>query len=281
MCSHKRRVLYLYNGGTKSMVNLSSVTQARLNQVGGLDTTYVRVSGDYIFYTLQGEGPSIGVPAVFLRTQGCNLRCKFSESECDSSYTWNPDVEGFRESRSCSAYDLIKEISRYDCHLLVITGGEPMLQQLALIKLIKGLDAIGKITRIEIETNASIPVTAAFEEMMNATSIDICFNCSPKLENSGNDLRSSINPDALGWFCNQPHAIFKFVAANPFDLELVDKFLSCVPLIDKHHVFIMPEGVTIETLQNNMKSMAEHIKNRGWRLAPRLQFYIWGNTRRT
>ena len=71
-----------------------------------------------VFHSIQGEGRLAGVPSVFVRTSGCNLRCWF----CDTPYTsWRPEGE----QRSLD--QLIEEVANFDCEHVVITGGEPML----------------------------------------------------------------------------------------------------------------------------------------------------------
>jgi len=71
-----------------------------------------------IFFSVQGEGPGIGKPAVFLRLSGCNLKCAW----CDTKYTWHG-------GKMMTEPTVLKEIKRYPCKRLVVTGGEPLLQQ--------------------------------------------------------------------------------------------------------------------------------------------------------
>ena len=85
-----------------------------------------------IFYSLQGEGASIGVPTVFLRLATCNLTCTW----CDTRYTW--DWQGYdydKEVMSLPVEDVEKRVLEFGCPRLVITGGEPMMQQKALASL--------------------------------------------------------------------------------------------------------------------------------------------------
>src|SRR3989338_8409922 len=78
-----------------------------------------------VFYSIQGEGLNAGVPAIFVRFGNCNLKCSW----CDTKYTWHPD---FRDNYEENLPELFKNIKKYQCKHIVITGGEPMLQQDAI-----------------------------------------------------------------------------------------------------------------------------------------------------
>ncbi|MFH1410009.1 MAG: 7-carboxy-7-deazaguanine synthase QueE, partial [Patescibacteria group bacterium] len=98
-----------------------------------------------IFHSIQGEGPNLGRPSVFLRLGGCNLACSW----CDSKFTWNPEIS---DNKVATINEVVKKIKSFPCKHLVITGGEPMLQQdkiTAILKKLPGYTA-------EIETNGSI-----------------------------------------------------------------------------------------------------------------------------
>jgi organic radical activating enzyme len=130
-----------------------------------------RVEGDgntldvhSIFYTIQGEGPYTGHPAVFLRLAGCNLQCP----GCDTDYTTNRETLSIQE--------IIARIERSFAHvaktvkpLIVITGGEPLRQNLVLL-----LRQIKRYYRVQIETNGTLAIDnpTAFEN------VDVV--CSPK-----------------------------------------------------------------------------------------------------
>ena len=127
-----------------------------------------------IFHSLQGEGHSIGTPTVFLRLAHCNLTCSW----CDTKYTWDwANYDPKREVLTLPVDEIEERILGYGCPHLVITGGEPMMQQEALAPLALSLNERG--FHVEVETNGTLAPNA---EMANAVSQ---WNVSPKLTNSG------------------------------------------------------------------------------------------------
>src|ERR1700720_4245091 len=144
--------------------------------------------------TIQGEGPSTGMPCMFLRTAGCQLSCSF----CDTPYTWNwvgtkfSHPEKYRredEIHRMTMDEVLAKLKISPVCALVISGGEPMLQQRALLPLVGLLQAAS--WRIEIETNGAVMPRADF--IGNIDQI----NCSPKLSNSGDSLFRRIKPEPL------------------------------------------------------------------------------------
>lgn len=203
-----------------------------------------------IFYSIQGEGINIGKPAIFLRLAGCHLRCIW----CDSKYTWN-----FKSGKAMSTAEIIKKIKKYPCRHLVITGGEPLIQQNALIELLKKLSNY----YVEIETSGSLPTH--INEYINH------YNCSPKLSNSKNQTIK------LGKF---PHekTYYKFVVDKISDIKEIKSFIRRHRLPLKN-VILMPQGVRQRELAKKTKWLAEICKKENLRFTPRLHIEIWGNKR--
>lgn len=231
----------------------------------------LRVSGDKVFYTLQGEGPSMGAPASFLRLHNCNLKCSW----CDAWYTWNTDsAEFWTESVLWTIEETRKNIaSSWGCgnsdipRKLVITGGEPLIQQQGIEQLVTDM----KDWSIEIETNGTI--------LPSEYLIDRCqFNCSPKLSNSGNQIQRRIRADVL-IALNQANTNFKFVVRDEDDVEEVDADFIRSFSLDPQKIILMPEGVTMEEVAENAKKIVELVKKKGYRLLNRLQCDIWGARR--
>ena len=95
-----------------------------------------------IFYSIQGESTYVGLPCIFIRLTYCNLRCTW----CDSEYT-------FKDGQDMSIPEIISTISNYNCNLVQVTGGEPLVQK-NCIELLKRLDA--NDYQILLETGGSL-----------------------------------------------------------------------------------------------------------------------------
>jgi len=201
-----------------------------------------------IFYSIQGEGPNAGKPAVFLRLAGCNFKCKW----CDTKHA-------LRVSAKCEVPSaiILKKIKKYKCKHLVITGGEPTLQQDGLVELLKNLSDY----YVEIETNGSIPLKKQFEHTLRLRSGQV--NCSPKLKNSGN------KPYPLQIKPANKKAIYKFVVAKKSDLKEIENYIKSNK-IPKDRVWLMPEGVNKKIVQERSKWIIEICKKNGYNFSSRL-----------
>jgi organic radical activating enzyme len=234
------------------------------------------LSGDLVFYTLQGEGPSIGKPAVFIRLHMCNLACKFENGQiCDAWYTWNKNSEEYwTEHANISFDDLFEKINKFNCDRLVFTGGEPLMQQDNIRKFLEKISNYRQ-WQIEIETNGTLLPLDYFK--YNRSNVQI--NCSPKLLSSGNPRNRAINTSILTQLCYEYNTNFKFVATSLKDFDEIEHLCKIINA-PKEKIYIMPEGTSPEILTKRMVEFVEEIKNRGWNLTPRLQCFIWGNKRR-
>jgi 7-carboxy-7-deazaguanine synthase len=215
--------------------------------------------------TFQGEGPSAGTPALFIRLSRCNLSCTW----CDTRYTWDWErYDPRQESARRRPSDLAAWALAYPPELVVITGGEPLLQQAALLPLAGELLADGK--RIEIETNGTIIPDPAL------LTGHVQFNVSPKLANSGLAEARRIVAPALRAFGASGRAAFKFVARDAADLAeigvLAQRF--CIS-----PVYVMPEGRTAGQLLHVTQALAGEIAARGWHLTQRLHILAFGDRR--
>jgi 7-carboxy-7-deazaguanine synthase len=220
-----------------------------------------------VFHSIQGEGRLAGVPSVFVRTSGCNLRCWF----CDTPYTsWHPEGE---ERTLESVYD---EVAGYGCRHVVITGGEPMLVR-DVTPLTCRLRAAGHHITIETAGTIDLPVEA---DLMSI---------SPKLAGSTpQDHRWSARHEARR---HQPEVIrrlirdydyqLKFVIDEPGDVADVVHWLTEFPTVPADRVYLMAQATDREQLCEKSRWLAEIVKSHGWRLSPRLHVELWGNTRGT
>lgn len=226
-------------------------------------TTTLRVS-EIFGPTFQGEGPSTGRLATFLRLGGCNLDCSW----CDTPYTW--DWERYDRDAEVTSmpieavYDRLNEAPG----MLVVTGGEPTIQATALAAL------IGLLTprRIEVETNGThLPDPLLHNQL-------VYFNVSPKLANSGIKYERRIKPSALAYYADEARAVFKFVVAEPGDLEEIDLLVDTFG-IDPARLWVMPEGTDPGIILVRARWLADKVLARGWNMTLRSHTLIWGATR--
>lgn len=218
-------------------------------------TNHLRVSE--IFLSLQGEGPSAGVPAHFVRLQGCDVGCHW----CDSKYTW--DFAGGRQLAIEEILERARALGEAD--LLVITGGEPLVQT-AVDRLIER--ALELWHRVEVETSG-----IARPRLHHAR---LAYNVSPKLP-SATPRWSDSWCHARAWVA-EPNATFKIVVGDPPDLEDARRLLADHS-IPAARVLLMPEGMTDETIRARAVELAEACKRHGYRLSPRLHIWMWGARR--
>jgi len=230
-----------------------------------------------IFASLQGEGPSTGRPSTFVRLSRCNLACQW----CDTAYTWRfegdnrPHRDDAAFERKANQITLSEEqvaarIAALAPDRLVITGGEPLLQGAALARLVALLPAM----HIEIETNGTVPPHAALDPLVHQ------YNVSPKLSHSGNPADLALIPERLAAWATDPRAYFKFVVANPSDVEEVAALQSAYAIAPER-LFLMPEGRSSDILRDRSAWLAEICAARGWRFTDRLHIHLWGDTRGT
>lgn len=233
----------------------------------------LKLSGDAFFYTLQGEGPTMGYPATFVRLHVCNLKCSW----CDAWYTWNPHTEEFwtemRDVPIKEAAQQIHAVWAADAKAtprVIWTGGEPLIQRKQLDIAAQELLKLDRRYKFEIETNGTLMPTPW--QLKRAR-----FNCSPKLNNSDNRDGSRLKPKILKAI-NEAESSFKFVCMTEQDLDEIEKDFA--PHIDHDKIIIMPQGITEEEVSMNAKRLAEPCKERGLRLMPRLQNICWDGARR-
>ena len=230
-----------------------------------------------IFASLQGEGPSAGRPVAFLRLSRCNLACQW----CDTAYTWHFTGDE-RPHRSGETYDrkanqltlseaeVAERIAALGQDRLVITGGEPMLQAGALATL---LELLPDMT-VEIETNGTVAAPPRLDVRIDQ------YNVSPKLAHSGNPAGLALLPERLDAYATDTRAFFKFVIAQPGDIEEV------LALKERYrfrpgHVFLMPEGTDSATIRAREEWLAPLCLEHGFRMSDRLHIHLYGDTRGT
>jgi organic radical activating enzyme len=220
-----------------------------------------------IFRSIQGEGVTAGTPTAFLRLAVCNLGCTW----CDTKYTWDWDsYDRRKEIISMAADEVEQRVAAFRVPHLVITGGEPMLQQAELAPLATSLSARGYFN--EVETNGTVAPSA---EMVAAISQ---WNVSPKTGSSGNDRDRREIPGALEAFRELDNAFFKFVIVEPPDVKEVARLADRYRL-PAQRVLLMPEGITAHALQERGRWVAEACTRYGFRFSTRLHILLWGDGR--
>ncbi len=230
-----------------------------------------------IFASLQGEGPSAGVPVAFLRLSRCNLACTW----CDTPYTWHfegdnrPHRGGETFERKANQItldiaDVAARIAALGQKRLVITGGEPLLQAGRLADLLALLPDMA----VEIETNGTVDPPARLDVRVDQ------YNVSPKLAHSGNPAQLALVPSMLDRWATDPRAFFKFVIAVPEDVDEV-LALQRAHAIAPARLFLMAEGTDSATLREREKWLAPLCLEHGFRLSDRLHIHLYGDTRGT
>src|ERR1700691_1646358 len=218
-----------------------------------------------IFHSIQGEGSLVGVPSVFVRTSGCNLRCVW----CDTPYTsWNPEGDDWTLERILAA------VEAYPVRHVVVTGGEPMIAR-EIVELTRGLRAHGLHITIETAGTVFAPVEC---DLMSI---------SPKLANSTpagewqeRHERLRIQPETLRRLMAAYDYQLKFVIAQPDDAAEVRGLVGAVDA-DTTKVILMAEGIDAGLLRERGVWLAEICKREGFRFSPRLHVELWGKRRGT
>jgi 7-carboxy-7-deazaguanine synthase len=248
-----------------------------------------------IFKSVQGEGACLGAPTVFLRLAVCNLHCWY----CDTKYTWMYTAKTLEEVRrdmsrlgiakepgdlkvyslaeetkTLQVKDALDKILEYGIDHLVVTGGEPLLQQQPLASLLSKLKATRSNFFVEIETNGSVRASEALLGLVDQ------WNVSPKLESSGNSNFSREKKECMNSFAPLGNSYFKFVVQTKDDLDEVESLVRRYS-VKPSKVILMPEGTEASILRERTIWLSEICESRGYRLTPRLHILLWGNKRGT
>lgn len=232
------------------------------------------------FHSIQGEGRNLGQEVVFCRLSECNLNCGFCDTPNSWCYTQNKAdnhedsivYDRAENQTEVSIDDLVDTIKNYNEPHIVITGGEPLLQQRTLPNFIKKLRDENPDFYVEIETNGTIYPNDEMAELVNQ------WNVSPKLSNSGELQKRRIKAKALQKFTELPNADFKFVVSNEEDIEEI------LTLLDEYEVpadrvFLMPLGRTREELAETEPLVKELAETLNMNFSTREHINRWGDKR--
>lgn len=221
-----------------------------------------------IFYSIQGEGRLSGVPSVFIRTSGCNLRCVW----CDTPYTsWSPD------GKEMSLDEILHAVESYPLSHVVLTGGEPLLSH-EIEELSVTLKTAG--AHVTIETAATIfkPVSCDLVSM------------SPKLSNSTPWQKQNgrfaamhdqhrLNYNVVQQFIDSYDYQLKFVVDREQDFAEVRQIVDALKNVDTSRVLIMAQARNRRQLHQKSRWIVELCKKFGYGYSPRLHIELYGNRR--
>jgi organic radical activating enzyme len=219
-----------------------------------------------LFESVQGEGATAGQPAVFLRLANCNLHCTW----CDTKYSWDWNSYRYRDQVTTRPIaDLALALGERRARRLVVTGGEPLLQQSGLEGL---LERIGSEWLVEIETNGTQEPSATLLARVDQ------WNVSVKLSNSGNRESLRLRPAALARLRDSGRAWLKLVVATEGDVAEADALRRSLGWPEAR-VLLMPQAATRDELALRMPRVAELAAARGYRVSPRLHIELFGGRR--
>ncbi len=237
-----------------------------------------------IFHSIQGEGKSMGKPSVFIRLSLCNLYCIW----CDTDHTWNwegtryphvkdkdPQYRKFDKSASiimATTEEIMELLSSYPCFNIILTGGEPLVQQKDLLHLVTMMKRAEDTYRFEVETNGTLLPSPELDGYIDQ------YNVSVKLRNSEVTEGERLKDRAIAYFVGNGKASFKFVIDGQGDLEEVLS-LSNTYGISPERVYLMPQGMVSEELLSKQEWLVEACKSHGFNYTDRLHIHIYGDKR--
>jgi len=234
------------------------------------------------FESIQCEGKNLGVPSIFVRFYGCNLRCQFKGIECDTPYAVYKEKDNAIKMTVLEVYNKIKSFKSKN---IVWTGGEPCLFQDFIInvmyKLNRSIMSVKKkdFYTAEIETNGTIVIKSALLSHIELFNISVKLSSSNQLKGF-NKLR--INHDALESFPDsrkysyEIESVFKFVYSNENDIKEILDLNKKYPTFP---IYLMPEGITREDVLNNSLEVVDKCIEYGFRFSPREHINIWDTKR--
>lgn len=229
-----------------------------------------------IFYSVQGEGSLTGVPSVFVRTSGCNLRCAW----CDTPYaSWSP------EGPEMTVAAILGEVLRHPARHVVVTGGEPMVAR-GIQELLKALRAAGK--HITVETAGTVAPSEGDVRVDLASISPKLANSTPSVELAGaawvtRHEQTRLQPEVLrAWIERALDYQLKFVISSEADLQEAQAVVAQIGgAVPPEKVLLMPEGTSLEQMRTRYDLLVQACLQHGYRLSPRLHIELFGNTRGT
>ena len=208
------------------------------------------------FYSLQGEGRLAGTPSVFIRLAGCPLRCRW----CDTAYAQDP-LAGTEQT----AQSLLDRMVEYPTRHVVVTGGEPLVQ-----------DGLGDFLRVCSEAGAHITLETAGLQYRSNLPIHL-ISISPKLANSSADTPQDkrLNVDAIRQLMEAYPYQLKFVVDRPEDLNEIAECVQRLETVDPEQVYLMPQAGRREAYIEKSVWLSEYCLQTGFAFSPRLHVMLY------
>ncbi len=210
-----------------------------------------------VFLSVQGEGPSAGTPAHFVRLQGCDVGCRW----CDTKYAW--EGAGGRAIETAALWREAEALGT--APLVVITGGEP-LEHSGIDALVE--QALARWPRVEVETSGVRPPLPSRPTLH--------WNVSPKLPSAGGRWQDTWRH--IDAWVAAPQATFKLVIGGADDLAEARRRIAAHGL-PRERVSYMAEGLTEAALREKSAWLVPACIADGVRLSPRLHVWLWGARR--
>jgi len=234
-----------------------------------------------LFVSVQGEGPSTGKPAAFVRLGNCNLECSY----CDTPYTWDSRRYDLAEElRPVPLAEIARFLIEEGPGRVVVTGGEPLIQQKVLGPLLEEVDRRTEGTPppawqghaerlvVEVETNGTVRPTALLAARVDQ------WNVSPKLSGSGEPLERRVRRAALDWFAAEPRAFFKFVVQSADEAEEAAELAASLG-VPKQRVLLMPMAKDRSELEEREGPVHRWAQELGFQATTRLHLKLWDGVR--
>ena len=201
--------------------------------------------------------------------QGCNLNCGNHASDwvCDTVDVWKKGTGVEIVEWATTVESLYGEALNLGAHL-IITGGEPLLQQPAILK---WLTTFKPLPFIELRPMELLPDPEMAAHVGQ-------WNVSPKLSNSGEPIEKRIHSGPLDWFLNQDNAIFKFVISNENDIKEINHQFEAIKDLPIRRKYLMPAADNKESLESLYLKIIELSKRHGFSLSQRFHISLWDQT---
>lgn len=219
-----------------------------------------------IFESIQGEGTNVGKKSIFIRTSLCNLKCSW----CDTKYTWDwENYDYSKEVHEMSINEIKQKIESFTAKNIVITGGEPLIQQVELVSL---LSSLSKKYFVEVETNGTIIPSTNLIPLIDQ------WNVSPKTSNSNNLLEQCNIAECYNFFKYQSNSFFKFVVENESDILEINNIVKHYQ-IHNSKIILMPQASEKNDLVSKESLIKSLTLKNGFKFSSRLHVMKWGNVR--